>query len=710
MVKYTILLLSIGVIAYFGFQTFLKQSPNNLNWIHQSEFKNIPPAKPYKSVITKPEGWFKTGQAADLILYADNFNNSGGPANLNHPMKVTSDGKRLIVSDTYNNRVLIWNSIPLQNYTPADLVLGQEDMTQNSPGTSPNKLRWPTGVTTDGTKLAVADAYNNRVLIWNQFPAKNGQPADVVIGQPDFSQNLEAMIDQVQITPSTRQKKHLWWPWDVMIKNGKLLVISLDGALLVWDSVPTANYQEAEMILGQGSFGERFAGDMKKEDPYLYMKTPRSVGFDGQNLVVGDYNAHTMFVWKNFPQNSGQKADFIYKAANMAKVATGVTLAKGNIYATMDSQIYVWTKPILNDNQQPDFMLGSRTQSNVASRQTLQSPYGLSSDGTHLFVADSNNNRVLIYNKLPTKSSDTPDVILGQKDFDTNRFVARNSRNNPVPVTDGNSLIVGDDYNGIVQIYKKLPDENLADADIFKIGAGRNTICAFDSQLYCTGSDGIMKWNSLPAQENQRPDFTLDQPSLKASGISVDQTNIYVHYSANAQVLIWSKDSFEKGKQQPDLTLSTKDSNSSFDPGKGIAQISTDGKHLAVADSNNSRILIWELPIQQNNQQPVLILGGRNLNPPPKLRFNLPQGVVVWQDRLFIADTGNHRVLIWSKFPKSINDLPDIVLGQKDLMGNLPSNAQDGLFQPYFMAFDGHYLWVGEFKWSDRLLRYSVSP
>ena len=704
-----ILVITLAVAAVIVFASLFFQKKLPFSDSLTNVFPKIPSARPYKQVITKPEGWFKTGQAADLILYADDFNNAGSAANLNHPMKVVSDGKRLIVSDTYNNRVLIWNRIPTQDYTPADLVIGQKDMTQNFPGTAPDKLRWPTGVTTDGSKLAVADAYNNRVLIWNQFPTANGQSADIVIGQPDFFQNIEANIDNFRVDQNNRQKKHIWWPWDVMIKEGKFFVISLDGSLLIWNSIPTVNYQSVDMILGQGGFSERFLGEMKKEDQYLYMKTPRAVGFDGQTLVVGDYNAHTMFVWNKFPQKNGQKADFIYQDKNIAKVGAGVAIVDGKIFATMDNQIYVWNKSFTSDNERPDFRLGKNSH-NETSRQTLQGPYGLSSDNQQLFVADSNNNRVLIYNKIPANSFDLPDVVLGQKDFNTNRFIARNSRNNPRPVTDGKSLIVGDDYNSLVQVYKSLPDENSADADIFTISAGGNSICAYDGQLYCTAEDNIKRWNSLPDKENQSHDFILNQPGLKNASISVDDQNIYVFNSFAAQVLIWRKDSFSAGNVQPDWTLSTENSELLSGPRQGTSQISADGKHLAVADGNYSRVLVWELPIKQNNQQPVLVLGGRSLSNPPRIKLNLPQGVVVWQDRLFVSDTGGNRVLIWSKFPQTQNDMPDIVLGQKDFDGNLPSNAQDGLFMPSFLAFDGHFLWIGEFKWSDRLLRFSVQP
>src|SRR6185436_9696158 len=93
---------------------------------------------------------------------------------------------RVIVSDSFNNRVLIWNRIPTTNGTPADLVLGQADFVSSTinRGTGPdsNTLASPiAGIWSDGDKLLIADDGNNRVLLWNSFPTQNGQSADVVI-------------------------------------------------------------------------------------------------------------------------------------------------------------------------------------------------------------------------------------------------------------------------------------------------------------------------------------------------------------------------------------------------------------------------------------------------------------------------------------------------------------------------------------------------
>jgi len=66
----------------------------------------------------------------------------------------------------------------------ANLVLGQPDFvtaTQNDTPTQ-NSLRNPNAVASDGVHLVVADTDDNRVLIWNHIPSSNNQNADVVIG------------------------------------------------------------------------------------------------------------------------------------------------------------------------------------------------------------------------------------------------------------------------------------------------------------------------------------------------------------------------------------------------------------------------------------------------------------------------------------------------------------------------------------------------
>jgi hypothetical protein len=106
---------------------------------------------------------------------------------LSFPIAATIANNRLIVSDQDNNRVLIWNTVPTANGTAADVVLGQQDFASSVANDEEDGLNSPAGIWSDGFRLLVADSGNNRVLVWSQLPRSSGADASFVIGQSDFS-------------------------------------------------------------------------------------------------------------------------------------------------------------------------------------------------------------------------------------------------------------------------------------------------------------------------------------------------------------------------------------------------------------------------------------------------------------------------------------------------------------------------------------------
>lgn len=125
---------------------------------------------------------------------------------MNGPTGVWTDGTRIVVADTANNRLLVWNSFPAEDASDAErqshMVLGQADdfsVLANRGSATPSNatLNAPTHVASDGTRLAVADTGNHRVLIWTTFPTQDGEPAQVVLGQSSFSKMLPNDSDQV---------------------------------------------------------------------------------------------------------------------------------------------------------------------------------------------------------------------------------------------------------------------------------------------------------------------------------------------------------------------------------------------------------------------------------------------------------------------------------------------------------------------------------
>ena len=275
----------------------------------------------------------------------------------------------------------------------ANVVLGQPDFTSSDYHITQTGLRLPTAVATDGTILAVADTANNRIMIWKSIPNTIDQPADIELGQPDFNTVLQGS-QQVVDNRSLRSPQGVW------IQNGKLFVADTQNhRVLIWNSIPTQNRQPADVELGQANFNVAFQPDLTKGSTDAHANTllnPVSVSSDGIRLFVTDLGNNRVLIWNSIPTTNQAPAD----------VAVG--------QKDLDSGI---------SNDTPDLCPSNGTDSTTGDPtypgrcgKTLDFPRFALSDGTRLFIADGGNDRVLIYNNIPTQNGAAADVILGQPD------------------------------------------------------------------------------------------------------------------------------------------------------------------------------------------------------------------------------------------------------------------------------------------------------
>jgi len=153
---------------------------------------------------------------------------------------------------------------------------------------------------------------------------------------------------------------------------------------------------------------------------------------------------------------------------------TMIQVGKKKLYAADSDQnrILGFKKFPTKNGASANFVLGQPNFSSSgsgASATELGYPVGMASDGKRLFVADFDNSRVLIWNKLPTKTDAPANVVVGQPTLTSSSpATTQSGLDRPeggVAVAKG-MLFVGDRNNHRVMIWNHIPTTNGANADV----------------------------------------------------------------------------------------------------------------------------------------------------------------------------------------------------------------------------------------------------
>jgi hypothetical protein len=455
---------------------------------------------------------FNTGQAARALFGQPQFTrqdaipsdtvlgSASGVAYANN-MLFVADSNRLGAVPTAN-RVLIFPDVAGVLKTPTDewsynqrcpvcvgqatVVVGQKDFATIDPTIRPTRtgLRNPTAVASDGVRLVVADTDSNRVLIWNAIPTQNNQPADIVVGQPDFTTNTP-------LNPPTA--KSLSGPQGVWLQGGKLYVADThNNRVLIWNSIPTANYVAADTVLGQPGFNIGINNNIAEVTPNPQPNTllnPISVTTDGTRLYVADLGYNRVLIWNRIPTSNAASAD--------------VALGQPNLTSALANNSFSGIAAVTaggTDKETPVLCptsIGTDSNNNPIypdkCEATLSFPrFALSDGNNRLFIADGGNDRILVYNSIPTQSGQPADFILGQIGGQINQASDdSNSLRAPVALAwDGTNLYCADTYNRRITVYSAAAQaipysgiRNAASQEIFAVGsvAISGTITAKDT-------------------------------------------------------------------------------------------------------------------------------------------------------------------------------------------------------------------------------------
>ncbi len=645
------------------------------------------PSSTYVVAPGGTSGFFATAQDGDIALSTFGFNDAGGPLEFNHPSGLTSDGTRLVMTDVFNNRVLIWNTAPTHGDQAPDLVLGQPDFTANTPGTGRHQMNWPVSASTDGTRLVVTDTNNDRILIWNEFPTSNAEPADIVLSG---GTNAEPARDNIQ------------WPWGIWTDGNRLAVSSTaSGSVLIWNTFPAVDGQPADLLLtGSGAIG-----------------TPRQITSDGNSLIVGDHNAATggqadpgTFFWTSFPTVQDQPYDFFVVDPLGEKMSApwlrGDFTDDGRL-VMMGDTLHIWdemptaasSRPALSNNGQGlaggyDFRWGDFSTVVVV--------------GGRVYIT-TNGSTLVAYDSMPTSATQAPDFVLGASGLYADGNMENFVISNPVPASNGTSLFASSDFDHRLFVWRKRPDQSGAPPDVVyhfcwfrNDDAERRNQCEglfspWDNALHgdtfaMAGRRRLVVWTELPLEGNLPAyDFEDGVGGVgfeELTGVAMDDRYFYLADKLSNRVHVWA--GIPDGTHDPVATLSVSQPS----------RLSSDGTWLAVNSTMGHGAQVYRVDQIESGAAPMTVGGSGT--------FNLPEGTTVDNGHLFVADTGNSQMLAWQAVADAVAGLPaDAILGASGAADSQPEIGRNQLFWPAAASFDGDYLWVGERKFSGRLVRFS---
>ncbi len=326
-------------------------------------------------------------------------------------VSIDSVNHRMFVSDKLNHRVMVFNLDSSNQLVDAvaDNILGT-----GASGTSINQLWDPNSTIYDSTNdwLFVSDLYNNRVMIFDVASIVDGEDAIYVLGQADFDNKLVG-----------GGASGLYYPDSVAYDPGNDILYVADtgnNRVMLYDlGDGISNGENAVNVLGQVDFD----GDWWAITP-SGLKYPRGVGLDIANdrLFVVDTENNRVMVY-----------DISANDPNCTTPNDGICDGEDAI----------------NVLGQANFTSGGSALTPSGFDYPLDVSYDSNND--RIYVADSYNSRVMIFDVASISDGDDAIYVLGQTDFISDDYATTQSGMDYIegvhydPI--GDRIYVADSYN-----------------------------------------------------------------------------------------------------------------------------------------------------------------------------------------------------------------------------------------------------------------------
>ena len=449
----------------------------------------------------------------------------------------------------------------------------------------------------------------------------------------------------------------------------------------------------AYLIIGQGDFSTVMSNRGADDPGDNTLSAPQGVCKFGDMLFVSDAGNHRVMVWDQFPEENGEPSNVVLGQEDFADC-----MENRGLSTTLDEMTSG-----LGDENLDGFTISK------AEEDTLSLPAGLCVIDGKLYVVDSGNHRVARWNGIPSEDGEPPTLVMGQDNLEENEanrqgLVGSGSLFFPTGICSGDDqhVFVADKDNHRVLIWKKTPFSDGWNADISLGQVGMDERDAnrgdFDNVQQDTlsfptgvfydeerdkvfvvdqGNNRVLIWNSLPRDTGQPADVVIGQkdfvsrsPNMGKGENRTTQESMYfprdvvagkmglfVSDSGNNRVLYWKEIPTENGQPADMVFGQTNFFDNKYNRhSKANASTLNDPYGLWLEEEENPE---WVPPeenaeeAQEEVQEEILDQSstegdagvGTSDEPIPEYLF-----------KLFIADRGNSRVVVWNELPIISNE------------------------------------------------------
>jgi hypothetical protein len=327
----------------------------------------------------------------------------------------------------------------------------------------------------------------------------------------------------------------------------------------------------------------------------------------------------------------------------------------------------------------------------AADKTNFLAPYGMLLKGTQMFVADTGNHRVLVWNGIPTTNDTAPNFAIGQQDVDTVTFPsgssAQNTLNSPRGLcASSNKLFVTESGNHRVSIYN-LPIT----------GNQPNAIAVLGQPTYL---------------DNSSCAATSKGCFNQAWGCFYDEVSdeLFVTDRNNHRIIYWQNfmTNFEAGPDPMDggasdakqflgtWVFGSNDATSACSATKLNTPIGVwaDATNLWIADTGNKRVVGFNRNITSDTPTQLITLGETTNSScgggTTQALLSNSIGVISVSGKIYTANSNSRRVVMWDN-PTADGEPMTSVMGQINFTNSNygESGSQVPMSNPEFLYTDG---------------------